>query len=58
MSQNWISERLLSRLKQEIEQLMEVVRQQNTQIKNYAIYQQFMEHVLEVSPEVTEINIC
>ena len=49
---------LLYRLKQEIEQLMEVVRQQNTQIKNYSIYQQFMECVLEVSPEVTEINIC
>lgn len=31
---------------------MEVVKQQCSQIKNYATYQQFMEHVLEVSPEV------
>ena len=42
-----------NRLKEEIEQLTQVAKQQQEQIKKYAMYQKFMEKVLETSPEVS-----
>ena len=42
------------RLTQDIEELSDVVKDQKKQIQKYVMYQKFMEHVLEVSPEVSQ----
>ena len=50
-------DREIDRLKQEIDELSEVVTKQKADLKRYKIYQKFMERVLEKSDEVPDTHI-
>ena len=43
----------ITRLKEDISELAGTVRRQKDDLQKYAIYQQFMEKVLDSSPEVS-----
>ena len=49
-------DREIHRLRQEIDELSEVVTQQKSDLTRHKIYQQFMERVLDKSDEVWDLN--